>query len=65
MKNPNINYCSVVNYDLIMQNKANFRKPKMNESLFATKAYENETALRLEQNKPKQSQSVFFSAVNK
>jgi len=29
----------------------------MNESLFATKDYKNETTLRLEQNKPNQSQS--------
>jgi len=29
----------------------------MNENLFATKDYENETTLRLEQNKPKQTQS--------
>jgi len=42
--------------DCFMQNKANFRNAKMNENLFAAKAYENETTLRLEQNKPKQSQ---------
>ena len=39
------------------QNKPNFRNAKMNENLFATKDYENETTLRLEQNKPKQTQS--------
>ena len=42
--------------DLFMQNKANFYNTKMNENLFAAKVYENETTLRLEQNKPKQSQ---------
>jgi len=47
-----------------MQNKANFLKPKMNENLLATKDYENETAFKLQKYKPKQSQSVFFSAVN-
>ncbi len=31
--------------------------PKMNENLFATKVYENITTFRLEQNKPKQTQS--------
>ena len=36
----------------------------MNVNLYVIKEYENETAFRLEQNKPKQSQSVFFSAVN-
>jgi len=39
-----------------MQNKANFRNAKMNENLFATKDYENETAFRLQKYKPKQSQ---------
>jgi len=34
--------------DLFMQNKPNFRKAKMNETLFATKDYENETAFRLQ-----------------
>ena len=38
------------------QNKPNFRNAKMNENLFATKDYENETALRLRKNKPKQTQ---------
>jgi len=42
--------------DLFMQNKANFRKAKMNENLFAAKDYENETAFRLQKYKPKQSQ---------
>jgi len=40
-----------------MQNKANFRNDKMNENLFATKDYENETAFRPQKYKPKQSQS--------
>jgi len=39
-----------------MQNKPNFRNAKMNENLFATKDYENETAFRLQKYKPKQSQ---------
>ena len=34
-----------------MQNKANFRKAKMNENSFATKGYENETAFELCENK--------------
>jgi len=38
------------------QFKANFRNAKMNENLFATKDYENETAFRLQKYKPKQSQ---------
>ena len=37
------------------QFKPNFRKAKMNLKLLATKDYENKTAFRLEQNKPKQS----------
>jgi len=45
------------NYDLIMQNKPNFLKDKTNATLFATKDYENETAFRLQKNKPNQSQS--------
>ena len=32
--------------------KANFRKAKMNVNLYVIKEYENETAFRLEQNKP-------------
>jgi len=47
-----------------MQNKPNFLKHKRNVTLLATKDYENETAFRLQKYKPKQSQSVFFSAVN-
>ena len=31
-------------------------KPKMNVNLYVIKEYENETAFRLEQNKPNQSQ---------
>lgn len=45
--------------DLFMQNKPNFHDAKMNKSLFAAKAYENKTTLRLEQNKPKQSQFLY------
>jgi penicillin-binding protein-related factor A (putative recombinase) len=45
--------------DLFMQNKANFRKAKMNENLFAAKDYENETAFRLRKYKPKQSQFLY------
>jgi len=39
-----------------MQNKANFRKAKMNINLYLTMAYKNETAFRVRKNKPKQSQ---------
>ncbi len=42
--------------DLIMQNKANFRNDKMNTTFFLTKDYENETAFRLHENKPNQTQ---------
>jgi len=45
------------------QNKPNFRKAKMNENLSATKDYENETNLRFEQIKPKQTQSFDPSTV--
>jgi hypothetical protein len=41
---------------LFMQNKPNFRKAKMNESLFATKDYENKCLRRRGQNKPNQTQ---------
>jgi hypothetical protein len=41
-----------------MQNKPNSRKAKMNENLFATKDYENETAFRLRKYKPNQTQPV-------
>ena len=34
------------------------QRPKMNERLLATSDYENKTAFRLEQNKPKQSQGI-------
>jgi len=39
-----------------MQNKPNFRKAKMNESLFAAKDYVNETAFSLRKYKPNQTQ---------
>jgi len=38
-----------------MQNKPNFLKLKMSASVFFTKDYENETVLRLQENKPNQS----------
>jgi hypothetical protein len=41
---------------LIMQNKAYFRKARMNANIFVTKDYENETDFRLRENKPNQSQ---------
>ncbi len=41
---------------LIMQNKPNFRKAKMNANAFSQKDYENKTTFRLEQNKPNQTQ---------
>jgi len=53
-----------ITYEIIiknMQNKPNFRKAKMNLTLYPTKGYENETAFRPPQNKPntnpKQSQN--------
>jgi hypothetical protein len=39
-----------------MQNKANLCNNKMNTTFFLTKDYENETALKLQKNKPIQSQ---------
>jgi hypothetical protein len=39
-----------------MQNKPNFRKPKMNLSLHSTKDYENEPRLQKPKNKPNQTQ---------
>ena len=33
-------------------------KPKMSANVFVTKEYENETAFRLQKNKPNQSQSL-------
>ncbi len=42
-----------------MQNKPNFRKVKMDENLFATKDYEDETAFGLQKYKPKQSQFLY------
>ena len=39
------------------QFKANFRKAKMNVNLYVIKEYKNETAFRLEQNKPNQTRS--------
>jgi hypothetical protein len=41
---------------LFMQNKPNFRKAKMNENVFATKDYDNESDFTLQQNKPSQTQ---------
>jgi len=41
---------------LFMQNKPNFRKPKMNLSLLATMDYENISDWTLGENKPKQTQ---------
>jgi len=42
----------VRNYQRIMQNKPNFRRPKMNVSFFYTKDYENKSNWTLGQNKP-------------
>ena len=39
-----------------IQFKPNFRKAKMNANAFSQKDYENETAFRLQKNKPNQSQ---------
>jgi len=38
--------------NLFLQNKPNFRKAKMNVSIYHTKAYKNETAFRRVKNKP-------------
>ena len=38
------------------QIKPNFREAQMNATIFATRDYENESALRLRENKPNQSQ---------
>jgi len=51
-------------FECIMQNKANFRKDQMNINIFIRKDYENQSILRLFQNKPKQSQFVYFTAEN-
>jgi len=40
------------NYDLIMQNKANFRKAKMNVNSFITKDYRKNDAFAVQKNKP-------------
>ncbi len=39
-----------------MQNKANFKRAKMNANAFSQKDYENETAFRPQKNKPNQTQ---------
>jgi len=44
-----------------MQNKANFRKAKMNASLYTTKDYEKKLAFGLRKNKAKQSQYKYRS----
>ncbi len=44
--------------------KPNFRKAKMNVNLYVIKEYENETAFRLEQNKPNQTQFPSRNAQN-
>jgi hypothetical protein len=40
------------NYDLIMQNKANFRKALMNVNSFITKDYRKNDAFAIQKNKP-------------
>ena len=47
-----------------MQNKANFRKAQMNVSSIITKDYESKPACRGRENKPNQSQFLFFTAEN-
>ena len=44
-----------------MQNKANFKRAKMNANAFSQKDYENETTLRPQKNKPKQTQSQYLT----
>jgi len=39
-------------------------KPKVNVSSFLTKDYENESAFRVQENKPNQTQFGFFAAEN-
>jgi hypothetical protein len=51
-----LNVKSDDHFDVIMQNKANFRKRQMNISIFTIKDYENEPAFGVPENKPKQSQ---------
>ena len=48
-----------INYNLIMQNKPNFRKAQMNLNFYSTKDYENEIAFRLRKYKPNQSQFLY------
>ena len=52
----------------LWKNKANSKpiseKAEMNVNFYLTKDYENVPLRRRGENKPKQSQSVFFSAVN-
>ena len=50
------------NYDLIMQNKPNFRKAKMNLNFYSQKDYENKPAFGVQKNKPKQSQFLYHLA---
>jgi len=51
-------------FECIMQNKANFRKGQMSVSIFIRKDYENQLIWRLRENKPNQTQFVFFTAEN-
>jgi len=46
------------------QNKPNLLDAQMNVNFFSTKDYENVPLRRRGENKPNQTQSVFFSAVN-
>ena len=46
-----------IRYKLIMQNKPNFRKAKMNVNFYSTKDYENVPRRRTRKNKPNQTQS--------
>ena len=51
-------------FECIMQNKANFRKGQVSINIFTTKDYENQPIWRLRENKPNQTQFVFFTAEN-
>jgi len=51
-------------FECIMQNKANFRKGGMSVSPYNSEVYENVRVCRLGENKPNQTQFVFFTAEN-
>jgi len=52
LRKPPIQPSLSTNYDLFMQNKANFRKAKMNVNPYNTTDYENKSNWTLGENKP-------------